>query len=81
MAKHIKNNVSYFFAGYKAALARKGDLSIEDIEFIHYTKLQFHNHILKALHAYDSEEDAKLGLAAMYKEIEKESPTDNKKAT
>jgi len=53
--KEVKNNVSYFFAGYKAALERYKIYTKQGIERLDYTSIEFHNEILEELRKYDKE--------------------------
>ena len=64
-----KNNVSYFIAGYKAALAVNGLFTPEQIEKLDYSELEFGTRMRELIRAYDRAEFDKQGLSEMYKEI------------
>ena len=53
--KEAKNNVSYFFAGYKAALEKYKVMTREEIKKTEYTTTEFHNQILEAYNKYQDE--------------------------
>lgn len=66
--KVMQNDVSLFFAGYKAALADQGWSTIK-IEEADYTTTEFGNNVRKLLNAYTSKETDDEGLEEMYKVI------------
>ena len=57
MKKEIKNNVSYFEAGYKAGLVESGKYTKEEVENLFYTTIEYPNKMRKKMREYDEKED------------------------
>ena len=72
MRKHpfniTKNNVSYFFAGIRAALILTGKTK-EEVDDLFYKSVDTHNLALKSLWDYDEEKYDEQGIELMESRI------------
>jgi len=63
--KTQKNNISYFIAGFKASMIKNGT-SIEEIEELDYSTIEFGKLLSDLFNEYDKEEFNEDGLNNMY---------------
>lgn len=64
-----KNNVSYFEAGFKAAMAIFGNVSPEEVRRRFYSTTTYQSLARRLLQDYDSREDDTSGTEAMMENL------------